>query len=159
MKKKIFGILLIGTTVISLTGCGNEVTKVEEKAKNKVLTCSFSHYNREIVDEVSFIYDSEGKSFSKATMRLIANLDDLQNSFVKKIKEAEDLSTLCSEHTDAPLKKCDAKLDGDTFTANMDIDIDKMDDDQKNTSIDELKKYLEDNSTESSVITCTIEEK
>ncbi len=157
MKKYLTIMICMGLLLV-VTGCGKEVK--EEKTKNKVLTCSYSHYNRDIIDEVRFIYDSEGKSFSKATMRLISNLDDLQNSFVQKIKEAKDLSTLCSEHTDAPLKSCDAKLDGDTFTANMEIDVDKLvDKDQKNTPIDELKKQLENSSTESSVITCQIEEK
>ena len=136
MKKHLTIMICMGLLLV-VTGCGKEVK--EEKTKNKVLTCSYSHYNRDIIDEVRFIYDSEGKSFSK---------------------EAKDLSTLCSEHTDAPLKSCDAKLDGDTFTANMEIDVDKLvDKDQKNTPIDELKKQLENSSTESSVITCQIEEK
>ena len=161
--KKYLAIIMCAGLLLTATGCGdkqkvedgsNNDTKVPEKAKNKVLSCRQSDENdADTSIEYTFTYDSKGESFSKAILKFNFKLLDEDD------KEAAESFCDYYKEDDDTVKTCNSKVTGDKFSATIDIDIDKIDEDDaftQDTPIDELKELLED---EDSGVTCKIEEK
>lgn len=163
--KKYLAIMICAGLLLTATGCGDEKkeedsskesTKVEEKAKNKVLNCSQT-YGDTMTMTSTFLYDLDGKNISKATIdyTLLIEDDDIEI-------DEESVSSFCDEFNDESVKKCDARINGDKLLATLDYDIDKLDEDEegftKDTPIGELKAILEAESDEDFGVTCNIEE-
>ncbi len=163
--KKYLVIMMCGGLLLTTTGCGNKVeekedskenTTTEEKATSKILSCTETQEDLDMKMRLNFVYDLDGKSFSKTTLEIIEKTDDeLSNEDYKELAD-----NFCEDYDSDIYKSCKGDVNGGEFTVTVDIDIDKLEESEqgftKNTPIEEMKGIVEDSS---SSVTCKIEEK
>lgn len=166
--KKYLTMLMCAGLLFTITGCGDETkeegetsndttttTNVQETAKSKVLSCSVSYSG--MGEEMVFTYDSEGKEMSDVSASMYMEYDE---EMLEEITD-EDIEAICDE-VDADqdaISYCKATLKDNTLYVDVKYDLSKITKGDeysfdKDTSLEELKEYFEDEE-----MTCEVTEK
>lgn len=169
--RKYLVMMLCAGLLFTATGCGDEkkeeksdsntdtkqteTTKDTEKEKGQVLNCSYGDDEDFMIVTASISYDKDGKTMESMNYTVEITVDD---DMLESITE-EDMKSICDEFDDSAVKSCKGNLDGKKYIANIEYDINKLEDESdeyefsKNTPIDELKDLL----ASGGYMTCKIE--
>lgn len=175
MKKKVLSLLLVGCLLLT-AGCGEKESKekaAKEEEKNNIKTIScVAETEKEEMDEdengdpimgiqgeiTEYKYDTEKNELVEATSTMYYEFENASKDYIEE--QAEDAESSCEflEDEDS-VKKCEVKTHGQkielNLTADVDYIFDEEDDISKNSSFEDIEKFIKENSEDKDTV-CTV---